>query len=470
MEQSFNTSVIQNPSYYEKSHCGYCEGTSNGRIPDRNSRIFCFRAQTMPVKVYGQLLDRGFRRSGKFLYKPDVLNSCCPQYTIRLAVDKVKVTKEQRKILRKFNRFACGGEVGEQGREFQLDYEVHLTEEHRALPKEVKQNKSKPRLKYSTCQVNFKVKILPATFTEEKFELYRKYQITIHGDLPGEVTPDGFKNFLCSNPFPKTFKSTTDELTIEQVRKVGGAIHQGYYYNDKLIALAVLDVLPQQCLSSVYFIWDPEYKYLDLGKVGALREIVLARDLGVDYYYLGYYIHSCSKMSYKGEYKPSDLLDPQSCPGKPEWFPLEDFQRELDKESNKTDYVSLLGQSGKQQMAVPETEMKKIVVDSKNPSRYFALQLPGILTMEELVKSGYDIWGAEMLISFYNDKSDDSDDDVSDDDSDNFENSGSKSIVISRTLKEIYEVYQNELIVNMVTELAATLGPSLAETFKIQLR
>ena len=30
-----------------------------------------------------ELLDRGWRRSGRYIYKPD-LHTCCPQYTIRL--------------------------------------------------------------------------------------------------------------------------------------------------------------------------------------------------------------------------------------------------------------------------------------------------------------------------------------------------------------------------------------------------
>lgn len=27
-------------------------------------------------------------------------------------------------------------------------------------------------------------------------------------------------------------------------------------------------------------------------------------------FFIGYYIHTCQKMKYKGQYKPSDLLDP----------------------------------------------------------------------------------------------------------------------------------------------------------------
>jgi arginyl-tRNA--protein-N-Asp/Glu arginylyltransferase len=34
----------------------------------------------------------------------------------------------------------------------------------------------------------------------------------------------------------------------------------------KLIAFSVLDILPG-CVSSVYFVWDPDYAWASLGKV-----------------------------------------------------------------------------------------------------------------------------------------------------------------------------------------------------------
>lgn len=44
------------------------------------------------------------------------------------------------------------------------------------------------------------------------------------------------------------------------------------------------------------------------------------------YYYMGFYIHSCPKMSYKGSYTPSFLL----CPERLTWVPLELCRSALD--------------------------------------------------------------------------------------------------------------------------------------------
>jgi len=77
-----------------------------------------------------------------------------------------------------------------------------------------------------------------------------------------------------------------------------GSFHQCYYLDGKLIAVAVLDILPQ-CISSVYFFYDPDYSFLGMGKYSALREISLTKELhaaGCEelcWYYMGIYFKFC---------------------------------------------------------------------------------------------------------------------------------------------------------------------------------
>ncbi len=85
----------------------------------------------------------------------------------------------------------------------------------------------------------------------------------------------------------------------------------------KLIAVGVLDLLPTS-VSSVYLFYDPSFGHLELGKVSAMREILLVQQLarmkcfaktGMEWYCMGFYIHECPKMKYKATFKPSELLD-----------------------------------------------------------------------------------------------------------------------------------------------------------------
>jgi arginine-tRNA-protein transferase len=51
-----------------------------------------------------------------------------------------------------------------------------------------------------------------------------------------------------------------------------------YRIDGKLVGISVIDILPY-CVSSVYFLWDPDYAWASLGKLSAMREIALARDI-----------------------------------------------------------------------------------------------------------------------------------------------------------------------------------------------
>ena len=45
-----------------------------------------------------------------------------------------------------------------------------------------------------------------------------------------------------------------------------------YYLDNKFIAVGVVDIV-ENCLSSVYFFYDPDYEEYNLGTIGALIEI-----------------------------------------------------------------------------------------------------------------------------------------------------------------------------------------------------
>lgn len=65
-----------------------------------------------------------------------------------------------------------------------------------------------------------------------------------------------------------------------------------YRVDDHLVGISVIDVLPH-CVSSVYFIWDPDWAWASLGKLSALREVSMAREMaeagaeGMGWLYMG---------------------------------------------------------------------------------------------------------------------------------------------------------------------------------------
>lgn len=143
-------------------------------------------------------------------------------------------------------------------------------------------------------------------FTEEKYTVFENYQRTVHKEEPASISRKGFTRFLCNSPVrPEIWTDANGRQ-----RKVG-SFHQCYRLDGKLVAVGVLDLLPE-AVSAVYFMYDSSIHKHQPGKLGALREIALALEGGYRYWYPGYYIHSCPKMRYKIDYTPQYVLDPET--------------------------------------------------------------------------------------------------------------------------------------------------------------
>ncbi|KIY46622.1 hypothetical protein FISHEDRAFT_46915 [Fistulina hepatica ATCC 64428] len=308
------------PLGYHESTCGYCSPPGQRSFASTNRCSAALDASQLSCQFYECMIDRGWRRSGTYCYRPDLSRSCCPQYVIKLDSLAFKLTKRQRKLLKdRWNRYVLYDKDGGKSRQ------VHP---ETTFPDVVHASEAGF---HSTADAShrFEVILEPSSFTQEKFELYCKYQKDIHHE--DEKRPSGFKRFLVDSPLqPNPIPYT--EPPPPHLPKAYGSYHQLYRLDGQLIAMAVLDILPS-CVSSVYFMYDKTWERFSLGKLSAIREISLVReihDAGVEqvqYLYLGFYIHSCPKMRYKGDYFPSYLADPETY----EWVPLEKCVPMLDQ-------------------------------------------------------------------------------------------------------------------------------------------
>jgi arginyl-tRNA--protein-N-Asp/Glu arginylyltransferase len=126
-----------------------------------------------------------------------------------------------------------------------------------------------------------------AEFKQEHFELYLRYQSTRHpaGGMD-EGDPERYVRFLT------TRHCTTDFYELRLA--------------DQLLGVAVADILPDG-LSAVYTFYDPAAATRSLGVFAILFEIEHARQLGLPWVYLGYWIAQCEKMSYKRNFGPLQI-------------------------------------------------------------------------------------------------------------------------------------------------------------------
>lgn len=283
----------------------------------------------MQPGLYQNLLDRGWRRSGSLLYKPDQVAACCPHYTIRLDAEAFHASKDQRQSLNRFNKYVLGDEYikeaarlyprsREQAKKRNTDFDL-LERVHESEKENLKTPPEPAHV--------LKVTLEPDNYTEEKYTLFENYQRIVHHEPPHRISKSGFKSFLCQSPLPRRIE------TIGEQEKRLGSYHQCYRLDGKLVAIGVLDLLPQ-CVSAVYFMYHESVHQHGFGKLGALREIALAQEEGYKWWYAGFYIHSCIKMRYKGDYSPQYMLDPDTY----QWDLLD---ANLKKKLDKRKFVSL---------------------------------------------------------------------------------------------------------------------------------
>ncbi|CAI9273732.1 unnamed protein product [Lactuca saligna] len=452
-----------------RSSCGYCKSGSNTSITHG------LWAHSLTVHDYQALLDRGWRRSGCFLYKPEMEKTCCPSYTIRLKATDFVPSKEQSRVSKRMQRFLEGSltvknqmnktshqvmqsafqmvmimthapntgispndiiapkasvkPVAPSKRKLQAE-EAHdllyssnisfqisaaLKRGNKTIQKDNQSMDPNPKLiaeilsghlsnltpplhlsvKACNGHINFystetqppdtesitgngkassvckdssskgisvnkqslEIRLKRSGFDPEEYELYRRYQIKVHNDTPDHVTESSYKRFLVDSPL--IFVPTSGDVSVPSCGF--GSFHQQYLINGKLIAVGVIDILPK-CLSSKYLFWDPDLAQLSLGKYSALQEINWVRENEkhcptLQYYYLGYYIHSCSKMRYKAAYRPSELL----CPLRYQWVSFDIAKRLLDRKAYVvlSDYANLLDEGD---MSVNDSK-KNVVED-----------------------------------------------------------------------------------------------------------
>uniref|UniRef100_A0A7S4IGM9 Arginyl-tRNA--protein transferase 1 n=1 Tax=Vannella robusta TaxID=1487602 RepID=A0A7S4IGM9_9EUKA len=418
------------------SECHYCpEPSPKGRV------TYEINAEKLTVADYQQLIDKGWRRNGSWVYHPSNDKSCCPHYTIRLDVNKFQASKSQKRCSKRWKRFLAG-EIGDPQNRMDIELDDDGKPMRQLLLKEsqkreiekvlfeaaklalesfsmehllaVKHSRIRPQVspilhkkkrgglrkrlttnfclqftphapsdQYSPLSlaekmleflpyhwdaraagpgfINFKfsrsfaaepsvsqkeqeegntkdseseydfhhfeLTMDQGNFSNEKFQLYKKYQMEVHNDNESDLTIPSFQGALCTSPLIHEPAKSRDDPECGY-----GSFHQNYRVDGELIAVGVIDVLPN-CVSSVYFFYNPSYSWLSPGVISALQEIQWVKNFALShsnsklhYYYMGYYIHDCPKMKYKKSYQPSDLL----CPITHKWVSLGKVERSLD--------------------------------------------------------------------------------------------------------------------------------------------
>lgn len=159
----------------------------------------------------------------------------------------------------------------------------------RVRVKDWQPTRSQKRILKSNSMV--RVRHLPATAASDHYEIFKKYQQARHrqGSM-ADMSYDDYRDMIQETP-------------------VNSAIMEFRDYDGRLIGCSLTDILGDG-LSMVYSFFDPVDDDRSPGVYFVLWHIMRARELGLPYVYLGYWIQDSRKMAYKVFYHPIEVLRP----------------------------------------------------------------------------------------------------------------------------------------------------------------
>ena len=235
-----------------------------GYLPNKLAQsIIATPHHLVDANVYSGLIQQGFRRSGKFAYRPHCEN-CNACIAVRVVLSDFVPTRSQKRA-----------------------YKQHA---------------------------GLSARVMPLGYHESHFALYTRYQAARHPDdnlkkqaeahrtaqIQNEA--DEYRHFLC--------QSNVESLMVEFTDA-----------NNQVKIVSVIDVV-KDGVSAVYTFYDtrdtvPSFitsiepasmKRASYGTYSIMWLIAWTKMLGLPYFYLGYWIADSKKMTYKQAFKPQQQL------------------------------------------------------------------------------------------------------------------------------------------------------------------
>jgi arginine-tRNA-protein transferase len=134
--------------------------------------------------------------------------------------------------------------------------------------------------------------------TEDQYTLFRKYLDTRHAD-GGMADMDIFE-------FAAMIEETPVRSRVVEYRQADGSEQALGRAARGLAGVCLTDVLDDG-LSMVYSFYDPELVRQSLGTFMVLDHVEIAREAGLPYVYLGYWVPGSPKMGYKAKFSGLEL-------------------------------------------------------------------------------------------------------------------------------------------------------------------
>ena len=163
----------------------------------------------------------------------------------------------------------------------------------RVIAREFRPTRSMRRIANRNADIESEMRL--AVPTSEQYAIFRAYLDSRHRD-------GGMADMTVLDYAMMVEDSHIETRVVEYRRREGDQAGD-------LIAVALTDVLGDG-LSMVYSFFEPDEASRSLGTFMVLDHIERARQMGLAYVYLGYWVRGSRKMDYKSRFLPQERLTP----------------------------------------------------------------------------------------------------------------------------------------------------------------
>ena len=169
----------------------------------------------------------------------------------------------------------------------------------RVVAEDFRPTRSMRRILDRNCDVVGEMRV--SVPTAEQYAVFRSYLDARHRD-------GGMADMTVLDYAIMVEDSHVETRVVEYRRRRGDSDIHGRR-SGELLAVALTDVLSDG-LSMVYSFFDSDEASRSLGTFMILDHITRAREMGLAYVYLGYWVEGSKKMGYKGRFLPQERLTP----------------------------------------------------------------------------------------------------------------------------------------------------------------
>lgn len=167
---------------------------------------------------------------------------------------------------------------------------------------------SRNRKKLLKKNSDLKICFESPNLTLEKEILYLRYQRSRYQNFVIEESDQELLEEMRWNLFE--YKENSLEMTLS--------------LDGKILCFMILD-FASDSLSAVYSVYDPDYPDRSLGSFAILSSVLYAKELGMKYFHLGYFLPGHPNMDYKKYWTPAQIREPVSNENR--WIETDDFQK-----------------------------------------------------------------------------------------------------------------------------------------------